>query len=102
MNNHNQVEQFILSQWADELSRKLDRPREHILQYGLSTTDFPLNEELKLTFPDESLAHFRHGFFVTNSSRRQLAVFTEHCGYHVFPVVDTVVERIIRERLTQE
>jgi len=61
-----------------------------------------VNEELKLTFPDESSAHFCHGFFVTNSSRRQLAVFTEHCGYHVFPVVDIVVERIIRERLTQE
>gem|GEM_PF-4910626 len=44
MNNHNQVEQFILSQWVDELSRKLDRPREHILQYGLSATDFPLND----------------------------------------------------------
>jgi hypothetical protein len=80
---------------------KLGRPREHIRKYGLSATDFPPNEELKLTFADESSAHFRYAFFVTSNLRRQLAVFTEHCGYHIFPA-GTVVEHIIRKWVPTE
>jgi hypothetical protein len=90
------VEQ-ILVQWADELSTKLGRSKEQILQRGLSVPDFPSNEELNLAFPDGSSAHFRFAFYVSDAQRRQIAVFTEHCGYHVFSARGMVVERIIRE-----
>jgi hypothetical protein len=92
----------ILTHWAEELSTKLGRPKEQILQDDLFAGDFPANQELKLTFPDKSTAHFRYAFFVISTPRRQLAVFTEHCGYHVFPAVETVVERITREWFTDE
>jgi hypothetical protein len=92
----------IITHWADELSAVLGRPKEQILRDGLSASDFPANQSLTLTFSDGSTAHFRHAFFVKSTSRRKLAVFTEHCGYHVFPAVETVVERTTREWFTDE
>ena len=92
----------ILTHWADELSAALGRPKEQILRDGLSASDFPANQTLTLLFPDRSTAHFRYAFFVRSTPRRQLAVFTEHCGYHVFPAVETVVERTTREWFSDE
>jgi hypothetical protein len=37
-------------------------------------------------------ATFEHSFAVADDSRRELAVFTEHCGYHVFSLVDVECE----------
>ena len=52
----------------------------------LSAYDFPSN--VTITFPDGSNAHFIGAFFIENTDRRELAVFTEHCGYHIFPLTD--------------
>jgi hypothetical protein len=96
------IAQLILTHWADELSAALGRPKEQILQDGLAASDFPANQDLTLTFPDRSTACFHYAFFVSSTSRRQLAVFTEHCGYHVFPAIGTEVERTTREWFTDE
>lgn len=100
--NRDTVTQQILATWADELNAKLGRPTEAILRRGLSALDFRGNEDLKLTLPDGSSAYFRYAFFVVSPSRRQIAVFTEHCGYHIFPASGTTVERIIREWFAEE
>ena len=34
---------------------------------------------------DESVVEFRNAFFIASDERRAIAVFTEHCGYHLFP-----------------
>ena len=49
--------------------------------HGLSAVDF--TENLKLVFPDGSTADFRYAFALTEGS--ETAVFTEHCGHHIFP-----------------
>jgi len=49
----------------------------------LGAADFP-NATVRLKFEDSSEASFRHAFFVEDRERNELAVFTEHCGYHVF------------------
>jgi hypothetical protein len=85
------IERQIIADWAEELSAKLSRPKELILERGLQSDDFP-NGELRITFVDDSLAHFKFSFFVTNSSRREVAIFTEHCGYHVFPLPASIQE----------
>ncbi|MFC1834097.1 hypothetical protein ACFL2Q_05100 [Thermodesulfobacteriota bacterium] len=41
-----------------------------------------------LKFPDGSYAFFEYAFCVEYEERQELAVFTEHCGYHVFPLPD--------------
>ena len=64
---------------------------EHILRARgeereeLRAYDFPSGTSLCLRFPDGSSARFEHAFAIADPSRRLLAVFTEHCGYHVFP-----------------
>ena len=52
---------------------------------GLSVRDFG-NQKVSFRFVDGSVATFESAFFVVDEKREELAVFTEHCGYHVFRV----------------
>ena len=52
----------------------------------LLTHDFRSDQSVHLTFDDGSFALFRYAFAVLNEAGEQCMVFTEHCGYHVFPV----------------
>ena len=35
---------------------------------------------------------FRHAFYLLDRDLNEIAVFTEHCGYHFFPLYDTEIE----------
>lgn len=39
---------------------------------------------VRLRFVDGSYALFEHAFHALDEARKELAVFTEHCGYFVF------------------
>lgn len=52
----------------------------------LGCSDF--NGLVKLDFLDGSHVVFQYAFYAVNEEKRELAVFTEHCGYHVFPLTD--------------
>jgi hypothetical protein len=54
--------------------------RGHLLAF-----DFPAAQSVRLDFPDGSLALFRYAFHLVDADLREVAVFTEHCGYHFFP-----------------
>ena len=58
----------------------------------LSACDFPSSQSVVLRFPDGSQALFRYAFALTDEGRSEAAVFTEHCGYHVFPLGDAELE----------
>lgn len=34
---------------------------------------------------DRSVVQFHYAFFIVSESKRAIAVFTEHCGNHIFP-----------------
>lgn len=70
----------------DHVRRTRGEERDH-----LSATDFPSGQAVRLSFPDGSFAYFEHAFFIKDPVRQQVAVFTEHCGYHVFPLADIAV-----------
>ncbi len=53
----------------------------------LSVYDFPPGGAVRLHFEDGSTATFRYAFYVVDEARHEIAVFTEHCGYHVFSSV---------------
>ena len=59
--------------------------RERLSAGRLGAEAFPL-EGVRLRFEDGSEVHFRYAFFIEDASRNELAVFTEHCGHHVFPL----------------
>lgn len=55
--------------------------RDHI-----SAHDFRCDQLVHLTFDDGSFAMYHYAFAVLDESGERCMVFTEHCGYHVFPV----------------
>ncbi len=63
--------------WRDWLSARVTS------QLGAGA--FPV-DGVRLRFEDGSEASFNYAFFVEDRARKELAVFTEHCGYHVFPM----------------
>jgi hypothetical protein len=52
----------------------------------LSAHDFSSRQSVHLRFDDGSFALFRFAFAVLDEAGERCMVFTEHCGYHVFPV----------------
>lgn len=95
----NSLNSHILSEWVDDLSRHLDLNRDLILKKGLGAADFPMNESLHIKLVDGSFVQFEYAFHLVNEGKRAIAVFTEHCGYHVFPLHSAVVSRIQRDVL---
>lgn len=60
----------------------------------LSAGDFPSDQSILIRFPDGSHALFRFAFAIADEAAGEVAVFTEHCGYHVFPAGDAEVETL--------
>jgi hypothetical protein len=52
----------------------------------LGASDF--SGSVKIKFPDGSFVLFEYAFYAIDRSKKELAVFTEHCGYHIFPLSD--------------
>jgi len=51
----------------------------------LGAGDFPPDKALKLKFPDGSTAAFKYAMILELPAYHEIAVFTEHCGHHIFP-----------------
>jgi hypothetical protein len=92
----------LLTDWAEELSEYLNRPAELIRKDGLSAVDFPTNELLHIKLMDGSFVQFECAFYVVNPKKYAIAVFTEHCGYHLYPFHDAVISRITSEVVYSE
>ena len=76
------------NRWAENLKSHL---REKGSDYDqLSATDF--RDSLMLRFEDGSLAFFTWAFYLLDHDNNEIGVFTEHCGYHIFPRLGTKVE----------
>lgn len=69
------------------LRERYDEGRER-----LSASDFPPDQSVRIRFPDGSHALFQSAFAIADEAAGEVAVFTEHCGYHVFPSGDAEVE----------
>lgn len=50
----------------------------------LNAFDFSMSQRVTLTFEDESQVDFRYAFVIEAPEYKEIAVFTEHCGYHIF------------------
>lgn len=87
----------VRDDWAEPLAEALGRTAAEIREDGLRARDFPGGQSVELVFPDGSTASFRSAFCLADGARRLAAVFTEHCGYHVFPLGDLEV-RVIRSQ----
>ena len=86
----------ILEEWAEDVAAKLGRSADQLRQQGLGASDFPADHDLRIQLMDGSYVQFRYAFAVKSQKWRAIAVFTEHCGYHVYPHHDAVISAVPR------
>lgn len=79
--------QVVPEAWKLQIRKHLREDRDR-----LSAGDFRSDQSITIRFPDGSFVLFRHAFALQDELGREVAVFTEHCGYHVFPVGEAEVE----------
>lgn len=75
----------VLIEWLPELASLTARSEDRLKSEGLSAYDFKHNA-LRVVLMDGSFVEFQYAFHVVSDRLRAIAVFTEHCGYHAFPI----------------
>ncbi len=70
------------------LAARLGRSVTEIQDEGLSAGDFKLDESIEIKLADGSTMSLRYAFAVMDVQERQVGIFTEHCGYFCFAMVD--------------
>lgn len=92
----------LVRDWAGKLAETLGRPAEELRAKGLGAGDFPSGHDLHIRLADGSFVCFRYAFCLVNEKTLRLAVFTEHCGYHLFSAQDAVVTLRYSDRTVQQ
>lgn len=76
--------------------RKIDLPerwnkkiKSFLMENGVTNRDYLLapdfqSNTIKLDFEDGSFVQFNYAILIEDSENKELGVFTEHCGYHLF------------------
>jgi hypothetical protein len=77
--------QFIPDEWKPRLRAYLLATTGQESE-RLSAANFRADQSVHLQFVDGSFAIFRYAFAILDEKKDRCIVFTEHCGYHVFPV----------------
>ena len=77
--------EFIRDQWADEMAELLKTTPEKIRSEDIDLFALPLGV-IRVELMDESSVEFRSAYYLVSGKKRAIAVLTEHCGYHVFPI----------------
>lgn len=80
----------IIQEWASELAARYGCTVEAFLAKPNHMISFP-SQTLRVEFVDRSAVDFEYAFALVSEARRTIAVFTEHCGHHVFPHYQTKV-----------
>jgi hypothetical protein len=85
--------EHLEQEWAPQLA-------EH---FGCSVDQFRANPTRIMEYPsgtlrvelmDGSFVEFQHAFHILSAEKKTIAVFTEHCGHHLYPSHDA---RVIRD-----
>lgn len=76
---------LISDQWADEIAALLKNTPENIRNGEIDLFATPL-VTVRVELMDDSFVEFRSACCIVSGQKRAIAVLTEHCGYHVFPI----------------
>jgi hypothetical protein len=74
----------IIVEWAVELAAHFGVTVEALRADPTRLVDFPAGK-LRIELMDGSYVEFHWAFALINETFKAIAVFTEHCGHHVFP-----------------
>jgi hypothetical protein len=92
----------IETNWAVELAAHFGKTSDEVLQRIRPWFVFPPGQ-LRVELMDGSTAQFFHAFHIVSEPKRTIAVFTEHCGHHLYPYHGARVLRdgeLVYEQLT--
>ena len=84
---------IVPESWRPRLRQYL-RDRRGDERDRLSAGDFSPGQSVSIRFHDGSYVLFRYAFAIRDEGAGEVIVFTEHCGYHVFPLGDAEVEEL--------
>ncbi len=80
-----EISKFIKDQWADEISALLGVAPEIIRGGEIDLFSTPLSS-VRIELMDGSFVEFASACSIVSGAKRAIAVLTEHCGYHIFPI----------------
>jgi hypothetical protein len=89
----------MIVDWAPELSAKLGRPVDVILERGLGALDFGASSSVEIRDPGGMTTRIDHAFALIRPKQNLAAVFSEHCGYLEFDLKEDSVVAEIREEI---
>lgn len=84
--------QQIAREWASEIASFDVRPPEKITTDGHPWLRFSTGV-LRIELMDGSEVRFSYAFHIVSEVRRTIAVFTEHCGHHLYPYYEAKIYR---------
>jgi hypothetical protein len=78
----------IRQAFAAPLAARLGRSVAEIHDEGLDAGDFKLDESIELELADGSTMSLRYAFAVVDLQQRMVGIFSEHCGYFCYGMVN--------------
>jgi hypothetical protein len=84
-------------EWSEELASHFRCLPEALLANPRALMAYP-TAAVRIELMDGSFAEFKCAFFVVSEHKKAIAIFTEHCGHHVFPyhVARVYTEGVLR------
>lgn len=75
---------------SEELAARFGVPIDTFRPNPTRLMDFP-TQTVHVDLMDGSRVEFKRAFAIVSEASKTIAVFTEHCGHHVFPSHDAKV-----------
>ena len=79
--------------WKDKIKAYLKSHGEED-RVKLGAYDFFANQIAQVKFEDGSFAEFRYPLVINAPEFKEVGIFTEHCGYHIFNLGGTYINII--------
>ena len=80
----NRVSDELQREWAFELAKRFGQGVESFLASPTKFMKYPI-EAVRVELMDGSHVEFKYAFALVSEELKAIAVFTEHCGHHVYP-----------------
>lgn len=84
--------QQLEREWASEIAACFERSVDDVLAQVRPWLEFP-GGSLRIELMDESFVQFKNAIFIVSEPKKAIAVFTEHCGNHIYPYHEAKVYR---------
>ncbi|MBX7172407.1 MAG: hypothetical protein K1X72_15680 [Pyrinomonadaceae bacterium] len=79
--------------WKNRIATYLKETGSRFNSFGADS----FQHNLKIEFEDGSNSFFKYAFYWVDNENKEIAVFTEHCGYHIFQLLAVKLETIDRK-----